>query len=540
MKVGDYIHYKFSNYRSYGTGFNSGSSSNINGAFRAQKNAILNSLPKRSIGNKSMIKSTLEQQLNFFFSPNNNAVINTGYTPEETEKIRQLIIQICQSACSALNTNSINWNTLDAFGANEATSQELKDFNKLKRGSGSHLANTNKMAIYRRLKALIDHRDSLGEGISSVDKDFIAGVNKLQNEYNAIIADLEASLTSSDGNIYIRTGYGSGAGMKTGGTFKASGSTSGQSHGDFMKAIQELMHQTKETTNVKLKGLLGEYVPTATQYVFQQVAKKGLQDCLADFNANPEIAIDIVNGKVIGQSRSRKTLDSSKVIGKRGLDSLEATIGDIKTSVSATQDKVDVMLDIPGNQKINASMKNYRLGSGHSSINVLKGTSSLKYLQQYPYFTNHYLNITANIGRDDPAPSSLVQQAHNTAKMTIILHALMGGVWGQQADGSFGNSAKAEIMVVNNSIGNVGNFKVYFMSDIIDAIVKNIELGKVDIKGLNEPWEYNNKWIVKQGTNPRDRVKSNTLAFKRVANILGQLHTQQLAVSIDIQALGII
>ena len=42
-------------------------------------------------------------------------------------------------------------------------------------------------------------------------------------------------------------------------------------------------------------------------------------------------------------------------------------------------------------------------------IHLLKGTSVIKYLQLYPEFGNHYLNITANIGRDDPAPSNFIQ-----------------------------------------------------------------------------------------------------------------------------------
>jgi hypothetical protein len=32
-------------------------------------------------------------------------------------------------------------------------------------------------------------------------------------------------------------------------------------------------------------------------------------------------------------------------------------------------------------------------------INIFSGTSSLNFLQDYPIFANHYLNITANVGR---------------------------------------------------------------------------------------------------------------------------------------------
>jgi hypothetical protein len=43
------------------------------------------------------------------------------------------------------------------------------------------------------------------------------------------------------------------------------------------------------------------------------------------------------------------------------------------------------------------SVKNYFEGA--NVIHLLKGTSLIKYLQLYPEFGNHYLNITANKGR---------------------------------------------------------------------------------------------------------------------------------------------
>ena len=61
MKVGDYIHYRFSNYRANGVYVDGGKIANPTQVFRNQKNAILESLPKRSTINKSSIKSTLEQ-----------------------------------------------------------------------------------------------------------------------------------------------------------------------------------------------------------------------------------------------------------------------------------------------------------------------------------------------------------------------------------------------------------------------------------------------------------------------------------------------
>ena len=529
MKVGDYIHYKFSNYRANGVSVYDGKAANPTQVFKNQKNAILQSLPKRSSANKSTIKATLEQQLNFFFDPTAKETINTGYTAQEIADIQKMIISMCQSAISGLSSASVNYDSLSVIGGAGTLSAEIADLDKLTRRFASEGKNTNRGAIYRKLQALINHRDTLLSSSNANDKAFINAVNQLQTEYNSLITDIESRLSKdAAGNVIVATGYGSHKGIKTGGTFKFGGNTKGLSHQNFIQTIQTLLDMSKKTTNGNLQGALGEFTPVASQYVYKMVMEKGLEDCLADLSTNMSYHIDMIKGKITGDTRSRKALDSSKDLSKRG-SGIETTIGDIKISAGTTQDKVDIVLDIPDNQKINASVKNYNFGK-HGSIGILKGTSSLKYLQQYPYFTNHYLNITANIGRTDPAPTNFVQQAHDMAKMTLVLHALSGSVWGEQSDGSFGKSAQAEILVVNDTSSG-GNFKVYFMSDIMDKIVKNINLAT--IKGFTS--NYANYWVedYKKGKEHLNRQ----CAYKRAANVLAQLHTQKLEVSISVDAL---
>lgn len=529
MKVGDYIHYKFSNYRANGVSVYDGKAANPTQVFKNQKNAILQSLPKRSSANKSTIKATLEQQLNFFFDPTAKGTINTGYTAQEITDIQKMIISMCQSAISGLSSASVNYDSLSVIGGAGTLSAEIADLDKLTRRFASEGKNTNRGAIYRKLQALINHRDTLLSSSNANDKAFINAVNQLQTEYNSLIADIESRLSrDASGNIMVATGYGSHKGIKTGGTFKFDGNTNGISHQNFIQRIQALLEMSKKTTNGNLQGALGEFVPAASQYIYKMTLQKGVQDCLADLGSNMSYHIDVIKGSITGDVRSRKAIDSSKVLSKRG-SGIETTIGDIKVSTGATQDKVDIVVDIPDNQTINASVKNYNLGK-HGSIGILKGTSSLKYLQQYPYFTNHYLNITANIGRDDPAPSSLIQQAHDMAKMTLVLHALTGSVWGQQSDGSFGKSAQAEILIVNDTSGKQ-HFKVYFMSDILDRIVKNIDLAT--IKGFTS--NYANYWV--SDYNKGKEHLNRQCAYRRAANVLAQLHSQKLEVSIDVGAL---
>lgn len=531
MLVGNYIHYRFSNYREYGLGLNSGTSPNPNRVFANQKNKLLNSLPKHSAKNQSVIKSTLENQLNFFFNPADSKSVTVGYTQEESERIKQAVINICQQAISNLNTNDVTWDTLSVSGGGSVSLSD-KELVEIKNASRSKFnpnkkSSTTKGAVYRKLQILLAKRNQLANEAerSVVDQKFIDEVDKFMNkDYKSFIDELKTSLGADFKYQEKKTEQGDS--FKTGGKYSYAG------HEDFLRGINNLMNMAKKTTNTLIQGQLGEFIPVASQYVFNRIAQVGLEECLNELTNNPSYAIDIINGKIVGNIDSRKTISSEKVIGKHGNDSMEVQIGDVKVNTSFTKDKVDVILDLPEGKVINASMKNINVNNG---IHLLKGTSSLKFLQEYPAFTNHYLNITANIGRDDPAPGSLVQHAHNIAKMTIALHALIGGVWGEQRSGKYDYSAKAELLIINNTKGQRANFKVYFMSDIINTIIHNIKL--VEITGLDEPQEYTNKFIVMPDTHPKNRVPDTERAFARVAKILAQLNTQKLEVQLSALAL---
>lgn len=533
MLVGNYIHYRFSNYREYGLGLNSGVSPNPNRVFANQKNKLLNSLPKRSAKNQSIIKSTLENQLNFFFNPADSKSVTVGYTQEESERIKQAVINICQQAISNLNTNDVTWDTLSVSGGGSVSLSdeelvEIKNASRSKFNPNKKSA-TTKGAVYRKLQILSAKRDQLADKasnspLSAVDKSFIKEVNNFEKSYKKLIKELKDDLGTDFKYQEKKTERGDS--FKTGGKYSYTG------HEGFLQSINNLMNMAKKTTNTLIQGQLGEFIPVASQYVFNRIAQVGLEECLNELTNNPSYAIDIINGKIVGNTDSRKTISSEKVIGKHGNDSMEVQIGDVKVNTSFTKDKVDIILDLPEGKVINASMKNININNG---IHLLRGTSSLKFLQEYPAFTNHYLNITANIGRDDPAPESLVQHAHNIAKMTIALHALIGGVWGEQRSGKYDYSAKAELLIINNTKGQRANFKVYFMSDIINTIIHNIKL--VEITGLDEPQEYTNKFIVMPDTHPKNRVPDTERAFARVAKILAQLNTQKLEVQLSALAL---
>ena len=117
-----------------------------------------------------------------------------------------------------------------------------------------------------------------------------------------------------------------------------------------------------------------------------------------------------------------------------------------------------------------------------------------------------------------------VQQAHDTMKLTIALHALAGGDWAKAAGSNvFSVNPMAEIFIINR----LGHFEVYFMSDILENVANNLDL--IDIEGFNSVHRWENEYV---GQTPMIKT-----AYRRIANLLAQLHLQQLKVSIKTGAL---
>lgn len=512
MKVGNYIHYRYESYLRSGLNIYGDNPPSPQTVFAAQRQKLLKDvLNRRADKEKANIKTSLESQLNFFFNPQAIGAVQFGYTPQESQALQEKIISLCQEALGNLSVADIDWSTLKVkangiknvgIGRGELY-EEFRKIRETRLGREGQGA-TTAVALSRRLKALMDLRDSLGVDLvdGTLDAQFVARMNKFQQDYEIIIKDL------------VQVSNGVTKQTSLGLTKKKIAIT--DKNENFIRELQELIDDTKQMTMQQINGLLGEYIPVLTQAVLSNVANKGLEDTLENLSFSQDLLIPVWGGK-----KSHKGLVSSNVITKgRNINDLtvETTILDIPVKVGNTFDKVDIQLQIPDATPINASVKNVR---NRSKIEVLDGRSSLEFLQSYPEFANHYLNITAMHPYD---PDTYVQQAHDTMKLTIALHALAGGDWAK-ASGSnaFSVNPMAEVFVINR----LGRFEVYFMSDILENVANNLDL--IDIEGLNSVRRWENEYV---GQTPMIKA-----AYRRIANLLAQLHLQQLKVSIKTSAL---
>ena len=303
----------------------------------------------------------------------------------------------------------------------------------------------------------------------------------------------------------------------------------------FISELNKLMDLTTLSTDIEITGLLGEYA-SAVMPAAYEAALQGTLDEFIEKNL-----VNTIKQNYMGKDRSAKVIMDDLVYGARrgsrqnkdkGLTSWNA-IGKYGQQIdfTYTQNKADISLALSGNRKVLGSVKNYFEGA--NVIHLLKGTSLIKYLQLYPEFGNHYLNITANKGRqpNERAPRSEVTKMHRGMLIALGAHSLAGGLYGAaQGSNVVQRYKSADVLIINKRSKSGGQFTVYDISSLIDNIEKSLEFsGGMD---LNTPQEWSNKFLHTQAMRLTSGPQRFRTAYARCINILSQLHAVQLSVSL--------
>lgn len=539
IRMGDYIHWRYSSYVQNGLTINSGHGvkrADMIKIFQEQRQHALSLCPRQDM---SQSLKDLENKLNFFYGSKDGVVINTAFTEEQNAAIQAYMRQVIERTLNEMYPNLAQSAIADYsnLGATkitgDTTSRTSKDLSKRRSAVNFNRQGqtyTTYGALYKSIQALTEFRDVLGKNIkTNVDQDLISKVDELSTKYENFITEVNSTVKSD-------TKY-SGKDSKKHISFSASKTDANGNAfmvGDFAREVQSLVDMTKQATSTALEGVLGEIAPAAIMEVwehFQQVAAEDLAEELANLNQQ-DIIVNLVKGQAkIAQQRTRKVTTANKIIAKKGLSGeMRAQVGNAKVSTTYTQDKVDIELNVGGGEIVNVSAKNINLNSGYN-ISLLSGANLVNYLQDYPEFVNHYLNVTANAVENDPDPNDgyfsdrvahlgqPVIAARDSMKMTIALHALVGGVIGQAKGGGISRSAKAALFLVNDN--STGRFSVYSTYDLLEKIDKNLKYLKVE--GIPDQWT--NRWIGEE--------RNLTNAFARSASILAQMHETKLKVSLD-------
>ena len=287
----------------------------------------------------------------------------------------------------------------------------------------------------------------------------------------------------------------------------------------------------KGTALSKAKGDLAEHMAVLSTEIATELIEGHTKDLLQN--------IVSYNGKgKFAQHRGKETSiralkkDNFAITGfkNKNID-LFLEFGKIELEASPKEEKVDATF-IVNKQPINASIKNYNVNDKFG-IHILSGTSIFKRTQDYPEFMNHYLNIATKNSTENKkitqAPSFIVKSFNNLLYKTIVLHALIGDEWGIDNNKQGRSTSKADIFVVNDNSGT-GGFKVYFMDEIIDNLLRST--------GTDDIYHINGMELTKRWNNEMEPALSKDTtryqaAYRRILKLLKQLHEQSLSVSIS-------
>lgn len=501
-KIGNYVHLYYKNYLKYSLNTpESGNEEtpNIQKIFEEQTNLIY----KNSKSKKENIKiKELEDLLNFYFNPNKN----TKLTPEE-ENIKKyspyLIDAVKESLGKAANKININ-QKLAAEAINGRYDSILKqanyDFVNYYKRELNERDQVYKSSMTRLINELLELREKIASNQSKNAKEL--------SEKIKVFVDQWEEIKKSNIGKWVQV-------------------KNSKNNKTFFDELNKFLSELSLANVTQAGGIIGELGTIGiTALANIQTGK--------EVNNVVQYLKEEMSKRIKGQDRSKKGLlltnfDTDYV----NLDQVVQGTNYIKDKNTGnyfttrfTQDKVDIEVEF-GGEKILGSVKNYNLANTKfEDIHLLSGRSVLALVQEYGDFVNHFLNIAAeHEDNEDAEHSKILDKAIFVMKLTILLKALQGAVYAKDRNGQTGNTAMVDVFIVNDT--SVGKYKVYSINEILDAIENKISFLKTgdfdEISRLsNDPVDLN------EGLNMAD-------ARIRISNLLAQLHSMSLQVSIDRQ-----
>ena len=516
MRLGDYIHFHYNSYKQNGLrpkgGAHPDKPVNIAKAHQEQLKSLVPDIPYLTL-------KDLERKLNFFYGDSKSNKNGPSLTEKQRAQLQDILYQYLAKHSKNIKDYKIDFSDLSAIRVMTDDMTPVKSKGNSKNLTGQKFTWASAvMSRLEKLRKLTNQIDGAG--------DLLQTLNQYEKDYNEILKKIETEWSASNKQISQSSVEAFYKQENINETFKFN---------NFIDRLNEMLNQIVVLISTQILGDLGEAVTAVMPEVYQAALNGSVDECFKSL-------VQTLEKNVVGKQRSAKIIDETKVLGARNTNKLnkkgknveKLQIGafGIETNLTYTQDKIDVMLNVNGGSPIAASVKN--ISAKSDSINILSGASLLKYLQLYPVFGNHYLNITANLRSDEngkslggaaKAPARDVAVMHNALLSTLGTHALIGGLLSKKSGGSgIYKAGTAEVLVVNTHGNGKGRFRVYAMSKLLDNIERNI---KVSGSITNTPKEWHNQFL--SANTGKTRFQA---AYARCIIILQELHAAKIQVSL--------
>lgn len=481
-----------------------------------QKKALLNQAKKSGNGFYTAgKKQELEQALNFFLPGPNSASllsIETGFTPEEIKLMEDAIKARIEAAISKYNVSGVNWNTLTAIsegGVAALAGGKLE----------ARLRNLTNDSDWNNIKAINRRLEELGKGIQTLSGD-------LQTDLSTKLKKLKDDWKYLQNNLKKQ-----GALIKTGKNF------------NFINEVNALTAEFKQQSSSYVTGQIGEMWAAASANLYKQVVENGFEDVAAALRF---IGSENFMTGLVGTEKEKHFIDSKKLSSlSYGTDSGGNTITFSGAQGNAKQGKIDFQLSLPDSKKTiyDLSIKNYSDKAEHFTIH--SGSSIIMLLQQYGDVLDYFINTLPrkNVPEDKEhnkivqSPGQNLNISENILKMSLLVQGLMGAYTTQT--GAVTDKTADTFVVFRN-----GKYHIYFISDIINKLVGNINninnYGTIIDSNTNSNLNFSNLqnvWISKKDDN-NNEVYDRSYGLQRTAALLASLQTTKMEMSITLNTLG--
>lgn len=520
--IGNYIHYHYENYLNYGIGTRGSPNKNYSAAsaYITQKKRIHKEAKELNKNkDKEQLKTELENTLNFFRP--GQKMPSGDWTEEDLNQI--------ESAIQVAVINRINgevivdWDTMTALNSDYLSQIELTEGQNLRKNlSTGGMNNIN--SINKRIEIL---NRTLNETFAFVQN---KKANELRKELSEIEKQWEIIQKSIDpeNDIRIQNRFRKYQGIESSKMLinEALGGENG-----FAAQLNALWNQFKKRINAYASGEIGEYYAAIAVQAAKLKGQKITDDLKQEFINNINKMTEKELG-LTGKQRSSVAMSVQNVIGGNAGNRPDHVINGLFTDfiggqmrLTSTQDKVDLNIQLEGlDTPIAASIKNYSR-IGEMGVHVHSGVSILSLTQEYTDFMNHYLNVSvraAGSSQDYSSANAILPKMNETLKLTMALKAIAGGIL-KLGKGGFGPSQQAEVFILNDSSGY---YSVYFVDDLLDQIMKNINK-YVKIDGIESDTTWKQIWVASQ-----NNKKDYGAAYSRILGVLNQLHRFKLSISL--------
>ena len=479
--IGDYIHFRHTNYRKFGIGRSSNRGLNFNNAYQMAKQELLSTVAGAS-------DFSADQELEKYLSINKT---NSVFKEEDfSNEFRNLIE-------NHFNHKKINF--------------ETKSFQDL-------------ASEFELVKQSYSKKNTRRYNIQTINR-FKQAITNL---YAKVIKSGEITEKQRD-NIL-------GELKKLGQQMKELGKK--ESSTETLKGYQNIFNQFNEISNLiakpttKEKGDLAEIISYYMLAKASGMAEEKALEVIQKDLINPLTATGIVGGQGSTPkiSFSRDLVDSDALRSAFGKSAWTLKDGEngkykILLSTAPKQNTVDIILNWDSGEDIRASVKNYQSKSvSLHGVGIVKDTPlTLLFNLINTDFVNHYLNILSFRGAGLEIGN--LKKSTEIIKKALALRGLSGYRTKGQPKGS-----QANIFIFNNS--TTGDVRVLNIGKLLKQLMSLSENGLNHyVSYTNIPNSIQNEWV---GGVANDKASAKI----RITNIIAEVHKIKLSMSLKSSVLN--